>query len=183
VTGTSRTFVANAGLLGKVYFHRLVIPVAIVLSNLISFAFQFAILAVAVLAYRLWGTPLHITAWAALVPLMLVMLAGYGLGVGIIVSALTTRYRDLSYLVTFGVQLLMYITPVIYPTSAVPAHYRWIVRANPLTPIVEGFRRGIVGVGTLDLPQLLMSMGLMLVVLALGLVFFTRVERTFMDTV
>lgn len=180
---TSKTFVANAALLGKVYFHRLVIPVSLVLSNLIAFGIQLGILLVVMALYVISGVSLHLTSWVLLTPVLLVILAGYALGGGIIVCALTTRYRDLSYLVTFGVQLLMYLTPVIYPVSAVPARYRWAVNLNPLTPVFEGFRVGFLGVGTVTLAQLTMTFGLMLAVLAAGTMLFTRVERTFMDTV
>jgi lipopolysaccharide transport system permease protein len=183
VNGTSRTFLSNASLFGKVYFHRLVIPVSVVISTVIAFCIQFAIFIVFLVGYRLWGAPLQVTIWAGLTPLLLLMLAGYGLGAGIIVSALTTRYRDLSYLVTFGVQLLMYATPVIYPTSSIPDRYRWIVQLNPLSPIIEAFRLGFLGVGTVTPVQIAESFGVMLVVLAAGLMLFTRVEQTFMDTV
>lgn len=180
---TSKTFVANAALLGKVYFHRLVIPVSLVLSNLIAFGIQLGILLVVMALYAISGVSLHLTGWVFLTPVLLVILAGYALGGGIIVCALTTRYRDLSYLVTFGVQLLMYLTPVIYPLSAVPARYRWAANLNPLTPVFEGFRVGFLGAGTVTLAQLTMAFGLMLAVLAAGTMLFTRVERTFMDTV
>lgn len=180
---TSRTFVDNAGLLSKVYFHRLVMPISTVISNLVSFGIQFGMFLIA-LAYFHWsGGRLHFTAWVALAPLLLIMLAGYGLGAGIIVSAMTTRYRDLRHLVAFGVQLLLYLTPVIYPLSSVPAQYAWLARLNPLTPILESFRLGFLGVGTTSIPELVSSFGVMCVLLAVGLMLFTRVERTFMDTV
>ena len=180
---TSKTFVANAALLGKVYFHRLVIPVSLVFSNLIAFGIQLSILLVVMAVYALAGVSPHLTSWVLLTPLLLVILAGYALGGGIIVCALTTRYRDLNYLVTFGVQLLMYLTPVIYPVSAVPAPYRWAVNLNPLTPVFEGFRAGFLGVGTVTLDHVALSFGLMLAVLTVGTMLFTVVERTFMDTV
>ncbi len=180
---TSRTFVGNAALLGKVYFHRLVIPVSIVFSNLITFGLQFAILLLVMAVYVFTGVSIHWTSWALLTPILLLLLAGYALGAGIIVCALTTRYRDLSYLVAFGVQLLMYLTPVIYPLSAVPAKYQWLVNLNPLVPVFEGFRLAFLGVGTVTLEQLALSFAIMLVVVAAGMMLFTRVERTFMDTV
>ena len=181
---TSKTFIGNASLLGKVYFHRLVIPVAVVFSNLISFGIQFGILLAVMAFYALTGVALHPNVWALLMPVLLLMLAGYALGAGIIVCAMTTRYRDLTYLITFGLQLLMDApTPVIYPLSAVPERYRWAVSLNPLVPVFEGFRRGFLGVGTVTFGQLGVSFGVMLVVLAVGIVLFTRVERTFMDTV
>jgi lipopolysaccharide transport system permease protein len=180
---TSKTFVGNAGLLGKVYFHRLVIPVSLVISNLIAFSIQFGIMLVVMAVYAASGVDMDITAWTLLTPLFLLILAGYALGGGIIVCAMTTRYRDLSHLVTFGVQLLMYLTPVIYPASAVPDRYRWAAQLNPLTPVFEGFRLGFLGVGTVTLAQLAASFAVMLVVLAVGMMLFTRAERTFMDTV
>jgi lipopolysaccharide transport system permease protein len=183
LTRTASTFVENADLLGKVYFHRLAIPVSVVISNLITFGIQLGTLAVLQVAFAASGRIFHVTAWALLTPLFLLMLAGYALGGGIIVCALTTRYRDLIYLITFGVQLLMFATPVIYPLSAVPERYRWLAELNPLTPIMEGFRLGFLGVGTLDVQQLVASFAGMLVLLALGLMLFTHVERIFMDTV
>jgi len=180
---TSKTFVANSSLLGKVYFHRLVIPVSMVISNLIAFGIQFGILLVVMVIYVLSGVSLHPTPLVLLTPLLLVILAGYALGGGIIVCALTTRYRDLSHLITFGVQLLMYLTPVIYPLSAVPLRYRWAAKLNPLSPVFEGFRVGFLGVGTVTLEQLAWSFVIMAAVLSAGTMLFTRVERTFMDTV
>lgn len=183
LTNTSKTFVMNAPLLGKVYFHRMVIPLSIVVSNLVAFGIQFALFVLLLAVYGLNGVAVHLTAWAWLTPVFLLMLAGYGLGLGIIICALTTRYRDLANLVAFGVQLLMYATPVIYPVSTIPEGYRWIAQANPLTPIVEGFRLGFLGVGTVTPPQLLTSAAVMLLVLVVGVALFSRIERTFMDTV
>jgi lipopolysaccharide transport system permease protein len=180
---TSKTFVGNAGLLGKVYFHRLVIPLSLVISNLIAFGIQFSIMLVVMAVYAASGVDMDITAWVLLTPVLLVILAGYALGGGIMICAMTTRYRDLSHLVTFGVQLLMYLTPVIYPASAVPERYRWAAQLNPLTPVFEVFRLGFLGVGTVTLAQLAASFAGMLAVLVAGMILFTRAERTFMDTV
>jgi len=180
---TSKTFVANSALLGKVYFHRLVIPISLVISNLIAFGIQLGILLAVMVVYALAGVSLHLTSWVLLTPILVLILAGYALGGGIMVCALTTRYRDLSYLVTFGVQLLMYVTPVIYPVSALPARYRWTASLNPLTPVLEGFRVAFLGVGTVTPRELAVSFVTMLAVLAVGTILFTRVERTFMDTV
>lgn len=182
ITKVSNTFVTNSALLGKVYFHRLVIPVSIAFSNLISFFIQLGVFIFFLAFYMLKGAPVHPTAWMLCTPLYLFMLAGYGLGGGIIVAALTTRYRDLTQLVAFGIQLLMFATPVILPLSAA-GKYRWILQMNPLTPIVEGFRRGFLGVGDVTGMQLGISFGIMLVVLAVGMMLFTHVEKTFMDTV
>jgi len=183
ITKTSSTFVTNSALLGKVYFHRLVIPISIAISNLISFFIQFAIFLIFLAVYYFQGFPVHMTYWACYTPLFLLMLAGYGLGGGIIVSALTTRYRDLTQLVAFGVQLAMYVTPVIYPLSKAGPHYRWLLQYNPLTPVVEGFRLGFLGAGDVTLTQLGISFGVMLILLAIGTMLFTHVEKTFMDTV
>ena len=186
INKTSSTFISNVSLLGKVYFHRLVIPISIVISNLISFAIQLSIFLIFLILY--WfgifeGPSVHLTGWIFCVPLFLLMLAGYGLGGGIIVSALTTRYRDLTNLVAFGVQLLMFASSVIFPMSVVPVRYRWIVQSNPLVPIVEGFRRGFLGAGDVTMMQVGVSFGVMLLVLAIGMMLFTHVEKTFMDTV
>ena len=183
ITKTSSTFVGNSALLGKVYFHRLAIPVSIAISNLISFGIQMGIFLVFLAIFYFRGSDIHLTGWIFCTPLFLLMLAGYGLGGGIIVSALTTRYRDLTQLVTFGVQLLMYAPPVILPLSAMPEKWRWVLQLNPLTPIVEGFRLAFLGAGSVNALQLGTSFGVMLIVLAVGLMLFTHVEKTFMDTV
>jgi lipopolysaccharide transport system permease protein len=180
---TAKTFITHAPLLGKVSFHRLVIPVSIVISNLIAFGIQFAILLGVLAVYAASGTPLQLTWWVLLLPVLLVILAGLSLGGGIIVCAMTTRYRDLGYIVTFGTQSLMYVTPVIYPLSAVPERYRWLALINPLTPVFESVRRGLLGTGTVTLAQLAGSAAAMVVVLLAGLLLYTRADRTFMDTV
>lgn len=183
LTKTANTFVGNAHLLGKVYFHRLVIPVSVTLSSLITFGIQFAIFLV-VLAWNSISTGhSSINGWILCTPLFLLMLGGYSLGGGIIVSALTTRYRDLANLVGFGVQLMMYATPVIYPVSMVPEKYRWLVQLNPLTPVIEGLRVAFLGSGSVDIYHLGVSFIVMIGVLTVGLMLFTHVERTFMDTV
>ncbi|HKW01015.1 MAG TPA: ABC transporter permease [Vicinamibacterales bacterium] len=183
VTQTSATLLVNANLLGKVYFHRLVIPISIAVSNLVSFAIQFGIFLVVLAYYVVKGAPIHFTPWVLAAPLCLLLLAGYALGSGIIVAALTTRYRDLNRLVTFGVPLLMFVTPVIYPLSMVPYSFRWVARLNPLSPIIEACRLGFLGVGTVTSTDLAMSAGLMVIVLLAGLMLFTHIERSFADTV
>ncbi len=183
INKTSSTFVGNSSLLGKVYFHRLVIPISIALSNLISFAIQLGIFLVFLAIYYFRGFNIHFTPWIFASPLFLLMLAGYGLGGGIIVSALTTRYRDLVNLVGFGVQLLMFASSVVFPLSSVPEKYRWILNCNPLVPIMEGFRKGFLGAGEVTLMQVGASFGVMVLVLAIGMMLFTHVEKTFMDTV
>lgn len=183
LTKTATTFTANAGLFGKVYFPRLVVPLSIVISNLIGFAIQFVLFLALTLTFLLAGAPIQIHAAALVSPLLLLLMAGFGLGLGIIVSSLTTRYRDLQHLVTFGVQLLMYATPVIYPLSAVPAAYRWLLLLNPLTPILEAFRYAFLGAGNISVIGLSYSALMMLGTLAAGLILFNRTEHNFMDTV
>jgi lipopolysaccharide transport system permease protein len=184
LTKTSETFVGNANLFGKVYFPRLAVPVSILISNLITFLIQFAFFLAFMLYFVLTGTGIQVNwLWIALSPVLLLMMAGLGLGLGIIVSSLTTKYRDLRFLVQFGVQLLMYATPVIYPISTIPTRFQWIILANPMTPIVEAFRYAFLGAGTVNLPSLVYSFGFMLVVVFIGTLIFNRVEATFMDTV
>ena len=181
---TSNTFVQNANLFGKVYFPRMAVPISILISNLITFSIQFLLFILFVLYFALRGTAIHPNwAWIALSPALILMMAGLGLGFGVIISSLTTKYRDLRFLVQFGVQLLMYATPVIYPVSSIPARFQWIILANPMTPIVEAFRYAFLGAGTVDTGHLLYSLGFMVIVVFLGSVIFNRVEQTFMDTV
>ncbi|WP_242919081.1 ABC transporter permease [Pontibacter liquoris] len=184
LTATSNTFVANAGIFGKVYFPRLIIPLATVLSNLVKFGIQFLLLLGLLFYYTLQGYTFHIGGGLLILPLLLVLLAGLGLGLGIIISSLTTKYRDFTVLIGFAVQLLMYATPVVYPLSFLAnKSYRWFINWNPLTPLVEAFRFALFGQGTFTASAILYSFAFMLVILLIGLLTFSKVERTFMDTV
>jgi lipopolysaccharide transport system permease protein len=183
LTKTSNTFVNNAQLFGKVYFPRLAVPVSILLSNLITFAIQFTFFLAFMGFFALTGAELRPNWWILISPVLIFMMAGLGLGFGIIISSLTTKYRDLRFLVQFGVQLLMYATPVIYPVSSIPARFQPLIQANPMTPIVEAFRYAFLGAGSFNPLNLLYSFGFMLVVVIIGTVIFNRVEATFMDTV
>ena len=183
LTSTSTTFTANAHLFGKVYFPRLVMPVSIVISDLITFAIQFVFFLAYLLFFYLRGSAVGLTTWAFALPILLVLMAGLGLGFGIIISSMTTKYRDLQYLVSFGVGLWMYATPVIYPVSSIPEKWRWVANVNPVTPIIETFRKGFLGAGDASWARLAYSFGFMLVVLLIGVVIFNRVEKTFIDTV
>ena len=182
-TKTSETFVNNANLFGKVYFPRMAVPISILLSNLIAFVIQFVFFLGFMVYFIARGTALHPNWWILFTPVLLLMMAGLGLGFGIIVSSLTTKYRDLRFLVQFGVQLLMYVTPVIYPMSSIPGRYQAILRYNPISPVVETFRYAFLGAGTVNLVQLGYSFAVMLAVIIIGVVIFNRVEATFMDTV
>jgi lipopolysaccharide transport system permease protein len=180
---TSETFTANSTLFGKVYFPRLAVPVSIVISNLIKFAIQLGLFLGFYFYFLGRGTTARPTSALLLMPLLVLLMAGLGLGSGIIVSALTTRYRDLRFLVQFGTQLLMYSTPVIYPLSKLPAEYRWIMLANPMTPVIETFRYAFLGTGTFSWNLLGISAAVTLLILAAGVLLFNKVERTFMDTI
>jgi len=183
LTSTSSTFVANARLFGKVYFPRLVMPISTVISNLITFSIQFLFFMAFYLYFFLSGADITLTPWAFSLPLLILLMAGLGLGFGIIISSLTTKYRDLTYLVSFGVSLWMYGTPVIYPVSSIPENWRWVADVNPVTPLIETFRAGFLGAGDASWARLAYSGVFMLVVMFIGVVIFNRVEKTFIDTV
>jgi lipopolysaccharide transport system permease protein len=183
LTKTSETFNANANIFGKVYFPRLAVPVSIVISNLIRFGIQLVLFFGFYFYFLARGTAIHSTQVLWLMPLLVLLMAALGLGTGIIVSSMTTRYRDLRFLVQFGVQLLMYTTPVIYPLSRIPEEYRWIMLANPMTPVIETFRYAVLGTGTFNWGHLGISAAAAALILAIGVLLFNHVEKTFMDTV
>lgn len=182
LTRTSDTFTANAAIFGKVYFPRLAVPVSVILINLLTFAIQATMLLGFIGYYSLKGASIQPAA-LFLVPLLVVQMAALGLGVGILVSALTTRYRDLAVALSFGIQLWMYATPIVYPLSQVPPFLYPFVIANPMTSVIEAFRYALLGSGALNLVALSISMAVSAVVLLMGLFVFTRVERNVMDTV
>jgi lipopolysaccharide transport system permease protein len=180
---TSSTFIANAGLFGKVYFPRLVVPVATVASKLMGVLIQFGVF-LAFLAYNAFTVQqVHPNLYVLLSPLLIAMVAALSLAFGLIVSALTTRYRDLVVAVGFGIQLLMYLTPVVYPISSLAPRWQAIALLNPLAPIVECLRFAFLGTGTFYAAALALSAATTLCSLALGLWLFRRVERNFMDTI
>jgi len=180
---TSDTFITNQKIFDKVYFPRLVMPVSVLFSNMITFGIQFMLFLGFVLFFMLQGAPVQITIYALLLPVLIFLMAGLGLGFGIIVSSLTTKYRDLRFLISFGVQLWMYATPVIYPVSSIPARWRWVALVNPITPIVETFRAAFLGSGTISWGMLGYSLAAMLLVFFVGALIFNQVEQTFMDTI
>ncbi len=183
LTSTSNTFTGNAGLFGKVYFPRLAIPLSIVISNIISFGIRMLVFLGFLAYFMLAGADVKPNLWMLLLPALLLIMAGLGLGLGIIISSLTTKYRDLQQLVSFGVQLLMYGTPVIYPLSSIEGTWRWVILANPMTPVVEAFRLGFLGTSAVSPIYLLYSTLFVFVVMLIGLLVFNRVENNFMDTV
>jgi lipopolysaccharide transport system permease protein len=180
---TSDTFVANAAIFGKVYFPRLVVPASVILSNLLTFAIQLLLLLSLLLYYRLRGAALAVTPESVLMLVLLPYIAAIGLSVGITVSALTTRFRDLTFLVGFAIQLWMYATPVVYPLSQIPEKWRWLYAFNPMAAPVETFRWLLFGTGTSDATLWLGSLATWCVLVFFGLMLFSRAERTSMDTV
>ena len=183
LTKTSTVFTANAGMFGKVYFPRLIMPLSIVASSLMKFAVQFGIFILILLYYVFFTETVVPNAWVLITPLLILLMAMFALGVGMIFSSLTTKYKDLSFLLSFGVQLFMYITPVVYPVSALPEKYRFLLYFNPLSPIFECFRYAFLGSGSFDLFNLLWSAVFILLILVVGTVIFNKVEKSFMDTV
>ena len=180
---TSGTFITNANIFGKVYFPRLSVPVSVIISNLVKFSIQFALFIGFMIFFGVRGSVIHPNLFILLTPYLLLLMAAMGLGAGIIVSSLTTKYRDLQVLVSFGVQLLMYATPIVYPLSSVPSKYRWLLLINPMTPVIETFRYAFLGNGMFNIGHLLYSTGATLLILFFGILLFNHVERTFMDTV
>jgi lipopolysaccharide transport system permease protein len=180
---TSETFINNANIFGKVYFPRLAVPLSIILSNMIQFFIQFTLFLFIMLIYAIRGIHFKLGSDILLIPYLLIVLAGLGLGFGIIISSLTTKYRDLKQLVSFGVQLWMYVTPVIFPLSEINGKYRIFFLINPLTGVIETFRAILLGVGELNIFYLGYSTGFMLVLIIVGVILFNRIERNFMDFV
>lgn len=182
----SDTFNANQAIFGKVYFPRLVVPLSIVISNLIKMAIQLALFLAVYFYYFASGVDFQVNATILLVPLLIIMLGCLGLGFGMIISSMTTKYRDLRFLISFGVQLWMYITPVIYPLSVMKdtyPKYIWVLVANPLTAIIETFKYAFTGVGVFDWLYLGYSFMFTIVVLILGIIIFNKVQRNFMDVI
>ncbi|SOD81186.1 ABC transporter permease [Spirosoma fluviale] len=180
---TSNTFTTNAGLFGKVYFPRAVMPLSVVISNLIQFGIGLLLFLVLYAYFALRGYPLHPNSTLLLMPLLIIIMGFMGLGLGMLVSAMTTRYRDLQYLVEFGVQLLMYATPVILPLSAVPAKYQPIMLANPMTGVIETFKYGFFKTGIFSWELVGYSAGFTLIAFLVGLVVFNYTEKNFIDVV
>lgn len=180
---TSNTFIANSGVFGKVYFPRLTVPIATVISSIINFLIQFLMFLGFTLYFFFRGSNIHITWVAALTPLFVLEMALLGMGFGIIISSLTTKYRDLQVLVSFGVSLWMYATPVIYSSSSLSPKMYNIIMLNPMSPIVELMRYGWLGSGTTPWVYWGLSWIVTIVVLFMGIVLFNKVEKTFMDTV
>lgn len=183
ITKTSTVFKDNANIFGKVYFPRIILPLSIVTSNLVRFGVQMLLFIGMLIYYYAVGALFQIT-WAIfLFPVVVVMMGLLGLGLGLIITALTTKYRDLSFLVTFGVQLLMYVTTVIYPLSAAPAKYKSLIELNPMTGIIETFRFAFLGKGSFSVETLVYSGIVSFIILIVGVIIFNKTEKNFVDTV
>jgi len=186
LTKTSTVFRDNAGIFGKVYFPRLIMPLSIVVSNLVRFGVQMLLFVLMMTYYYFSGATFQVTWAIGLFPVIVLLMALLGLGTGMIISAMTTKYRDLAFLVGFGVQLLMYATTVIYPLSTALdkyPEYAWIIEYNPMTPIIETFRYGFLGEGSFSWGSLGYACGVTFALLLFGIVIFNKVERNFVDTV
>jgi lipopolysaccharide transport system permease protein len=183
LTKTSTVFKDNAPIFGKVYFPRLIMPISIVFSNLVKFGVQFILFIILLVYYMLEGYKVEPNLYVLLFPVVILLMAILGLGVGLIITAATTKYRDLAFVVTFGITLLMYATPVIYPLSAAPLKYRSIIALNPMSGLIETFRYGFLGTGQFYPGAFVYSVVASLIIFLLGLIVFNKVEKNFVDTV
>jgi lipopolysaccharide transport system permease protein len=181
---TSSVFATNASLFGKVYFPRLVVPFSIIISNLMRFLMQMLMFVVLLIYFQVNTNYTNQMGWAILwFPFLVILMALLGLGLGMIVSAFTTKYKDLQYLMQFGVTLMMYATPIIFPLSAAPEKYRYLIELNPMTGIIETFRYAFLGKGIFSLESIGYSTIFTFVSLFIGIIVFNRTERTFIDTI
>jgi lipopolysaccharide transport system permease protein len=183
LTKTSSVFTANASIFGKVYFPRLIMPLSIVASSLLKFAVQFALFILVVLYYTFVAQSIQPNIWILFTPVLILLMALFALGVGMIFSSLTTKYKDLTFLLAFGIQLFMYITPVVYPSSALPEKFQILAKINPLSSIFECFRYAYLGTGTFTITDLLISTLVIVFLFFAGVLVFNKVEKSFMDTV
>ena len=183
ITKTSTVFKDNANIFGKVYFPRLIMPLSIVASNLVRFGVQVLLLFMMMGYYAMHDASFTITPAIMLFPVLVLLMVLLGLGLGLIITALTTKYRDLAFLVTFGIQLLMYTTTVIYPLSSAPEKYKTLISLNPMTGIIEAFRYAFLGQGQISINTLGYSTVFTIVVMVLGVLIFNKTEKTFVDTV
>ena len=183
LTKTSTVFKDNANMFGKVYFPRLIMPLAIVSSSLMKFLVQFGIFIVVLLYYVIFTDTIQPNIWILFTPFLIFLMAIFALGMGMIFSSLTTKYKDLVFLLSFGIQLFMYITPVVYPISSLPENFRFLGVINPLSPLFECFRYAYLGTGSFTIESLVISTIIIILILIVGTVIFNRVEKTFMDTV
>lgn len=181
-SGTSTTFISNSAIFGKVYFPRIIAPISLIISNLLKFCIQL-LMFFCFWSYYWYKGAIHPNLIILTLPLLVLIMGGIALGIGIIISSLTTKYRDMSFFISFGISLLMYATPVIYPISAIPDMYRSVLKFNPIAPIIETFRYGFAGSGDFEWNDLGYSFIVMMLLLLVGLTLFNKTERVFADTV
>ena len=182
LTAVSGVFNTNAGIFGKVYFPRLIMPLTIVISNLMKFGVQF-LLFLCFVSYFVVQEQIHPNLWVLALPLVIVLMALIAMGIGLMLSSMTTKYKDLNQLISFGMQLFMYATPVIYPSSAIPPAYQWVVNLNPLVSLFDYMRFAFLGVGSFTLSDFIFPTVFSVVILFFGILVFNKVQKTFMDTV
>lgn len=182
LTQISTVFTVNAPIFGKVYFPRLIMPLSSVVSNLMQFGIQFLLFVIIVIYYTYQGQ-LHPNIFVLITPLLIMLMAAFALGVGMIFSSMTTKYKDMTMLLTFGVQLFMYATPIIYPLSSINNKYKYLVELNPLTSIIENFRYAFLGIGNPNVEMLGYSFIVISIFLVIGAIVFNRVQKGFMDTI
>ncbi|MDO1501094.1 ABC transporter permease [Winogradskyella maritima] len=186
LTNTSNTFSGNAGIFSKVYFPRIISPLSNVISNLVRFGIQLIIFFLFFIYYKINGSDISLNGTSCLFPILVVMMALLGLGLGMMVSALVTKYRDLKFLISFGTQLLMYLSAVMYPLALMREklpRFAWLVEYNPLAYIIEATRYTLLSEGTLSAKGLLLTTAVTLIILFLGILIFNRTEKTFIDTI
>jgi len=183
LTKTSTVFKDNSNIFGKVYFPRLIMPLSIVVSNMVRFGVQLLLLIATMIFYGINGANFNITYAIIFFPALVILMALLGLGCGLIITAVTTKYKDLTFLITFGVQLLMYATTVIYPLSAAPERYKTYIALNPMTGIIEAFRYSFLGRGEFTLWSISYSIIVTIVVLFAGILIFNKTEKNFVDTI
>ena len=183
ITLTSNTFSNNAAIFGKVYFPRITVPIANVIISLLQFSIQFTIFIFFLIYFKYNGSLIYPNKYILLLPLIILQMAILGLGFGILISSLTTKYKDLTFVMSFFVQLWMYASPVVYPLSIIPEKYRIIAALNPMTSIIETFRGAFLGVSSIQLTHILISVSFTLLIFFIGLLLFNRIEKSFMDTI
>lgn len=183
LTKTADTFISNANLFGKIYFPRFTVPIAYIITNSFTLGIQAAVLVVFYLYYVFSGISITPNLWLCVLPILVIQLSMLGVGLGIMISALTTKYRDLKNLVGFGMQLWMYATPIVYPLSQVPERWRWVYIVNPVSPIIETFRFALLGKGNPHFSSWMLSLVFSVLIFVCGIIVFNRNERTFIDVV
>lgn len=183
VTKTSDTFSANSGLFGKVYFPRLTVPISILITNILALLIQLCLFAALIIYFYLKGTHIILSGWIVLMPVIIAFVAIFGLGVGLLVTSITTKYWDIKFMIGFFISLWMWASPIAYPTSQVPSNWKFLYTLNPLATAIESFRFIVLGIGAVELWQVMVSVAITIAVFLIGVFLFLRAESTFIDTI